>query len=51
MEMSAVGRMRLRAGFSTDHAIIEYPGGEGIHKDHQGRVLGVCGRMGVMVLN
>lgn len=33
MEMSAVGRaagrMRLRARFITDHAIIEYPGGKG----------------------
>lgn len=33
MEMSAVrragGRVRLRARFITDHAIIEYPGGKG----------------------
>lgn len=29
MEMSAAGRVRLRALFITDHAIIEYPGGKG----------------------
>lgn len=39
MEMSAAGRVRLRALFITDHAIIEYPGGKGSWSPGPGVVL------------